>query len=88
VLAHVNLVAKTTATVLITGESGTGKELITRAIHSKSTRSGKPLVVINCAALPETLLKVSSSATRKGHSLERHSPREVSLKRRWRHPLS
>ena len=49
--------APTDATVLIRGESGTGKELVARAIYQHSQRSQMPLVVVNCAAIPETLLE-------------------------------
>lgn len=50
-------VSKSNATVLIRGESGTGKELVANAIHYNSTRANRPLVKVNCAALPETVLE-------------------------------
>ncbi len=53
----VRQVAPTKSTVLISGESGTGKELIARAIHFHSPRQKEPLIVVNCAALPENLLE-------------------------------
>ena len=57
VLSQVELVAKTDATVLITGESGTGKELIASAIHEASERSDRPLIRVNCAAIPRELFE-------------------------------
>ena len=53
----VRLVAPRMTTVLIAGATGTGKELVARALHALSPRSAKPLVVVNCAAIPETLLE-------------------------------
>jgi PAS domain S-box-containing protein len=57
VLHDVQEVAQTDATVLILGETGTGKELIARAIHVASRRSDKPLIKVNCAAIPATLME-------------------------------
>jgi formate hydrogenlyase transcriptional activator len=57
VLAQVDAVAPTTATVLITGETGTGKEIIARAIHELSPRRSRSLVKVNCAAIPPGLLE-------------------------------
>jgi PAS domain S-box-containing protein len=57
VLNNVRQVAPTDASVLITGETGTGKELFARAIHSASARKDKPLIKVNCAALPTGLVE-------------------------------
>ncbi|MEJ2049032.1 MAG: sigma-54 dependent transcriptional regulator [Calditrichota bacterium] len=53
----VKQIAPSKSTVLIIGETGTGKEMIAQAIHGYSNRAGKPLVIINCGAIPETLLE-------------------------------
>jgi len=57
IFVTIEKIATTDTSVLITGESGVGKELIAKAIHSRSLRSQKPFIPINCAAIPETLLE-------------------------------
>jgi transcriptional regulator with GAF, ATPase, and Fis domain len=57
VMFRVQQVAATNATVLLLGETGTGKELLARAIHRQSPRRGRAMVVVNCAALPSTLIE-------------------------------
>ena len=57
VIQQIGLVGPTDATVLITGESGTGKELIARAIHEASQRSQRPLIRVNCAAIPRDIFE-------------------------------
>ena len=66
VLDQVGRVAATDSTVLILGETGTGKELIARAIHSRSRRRDRPLIKINCAALPRDLVESELFGHEKG----------------------
>jgi DNA-binding NtrC family response regulator len=66
VLNQVNIISPTNMTVILQGESGTGKELIAQMIHQKSKRSDKPLVAVDCGAIPETLVESELFGYEKG----------------------
>jgi len=66
VLAQVEQVARTDTTVLIEGETGTGKELLAKAVHRMSPRKERPLVMVNCASLPPTLIESELFGREKG----------------------
>jgi len=66
IMRMVKRVAPTNGRVLITGESGTGKELLAKAVHRESSRSDKPLIKVNCAAIPATLIESELFGHEKG----------------------
>jgi len=75
VFERIMRVAPTKTSVLITGESGTGKELVARAIHFNSPRKDKPFVVVNCGAIPDSLMESELFGHQKGSFTGAHATR-------------
>jgi len=76
VLDTIERVASSPCTVLITGESGTGKELVVAALHDASPRAAKPLVTVNCGAIPENLIESELFGHAKGAFTGAHATRQ------------
>jgi len=66
VIEEIQFISKSSSTVLLLGESGTGKEVFARYIHEQSTRNSKPLVIVNCAAIPSNLIESEFFGHEKG----------------------
>ena len=75
VFRDVSLIAPSETRVLITGESGVGKEVLADVIHAWSARAGGPLIKVNCAAIPETLLESELFGHEKGAFTGAHAQR-------------
>jgi DNA-binding NtrC family response regulator len=76
VLDTIGRVAQSVCTVLITGESGTGKELVVAALHDASQRASKPMVTVNCGAIPENLIESELFGHAKGAFTGAHATRQ------------
>src|SRR5579864_1467075 len=76
VLDTIQRVASSACTVLVTGESGTGKELVIAALHDASPRASKPLVTVNCGAIPENLIESELFGHAKGAFTGAHATRQ------------
>ena len=75
VLDTIERVAQSVCTVLISGESGTGKELVVAALHDASQRASKPMVTVNCGAIPENLIESELFGHAKGAFTGAHATR-------------
>jgi len=78
--SQLDRIARTASNVLITGETGTGKEVVAQLIHKNSSRSAKPIVCINCAAIPDTLLESELFGYERGAFTGAHTSQQGKLK--------